>query len=71
MNVLCHPVFPYIAKRHNLSPIRGQAMRHLVAARMVEGEFGACVTCGEDIAAKRLELDPAAAVCITCASGSR
>ena len=46
-------------------------MRRLVAARMDEGEFGACVTCGEDIAAKRLELDPAAAVCITCASGFR
>ncbi len=33
--------------------------------------FGDGVTCGEDIAAKRLELDQAAAVCITCASGSR
>ena len=39
-------------------------------ARIDEGEYGACVTCGADIAAKRLELDPAAAVCIACASGS-
>ncbi len=46
-------------------------MRRLAAARMDEGEYGACVTCGEDIAAKRLELDPAAAVCIACAGGSR
>ncbi len=37
-------------------------------ARMAEGEYGFCVTCGEDIAVRRLELDPAAAVCITCAS---
>ena len=39
-------------------------------ARIGEGEFGACITCGEEIAAKRLELDPAAAVCIACAGGS-
>ncbi len=52
---------------------RGVEMARIDAAlaRMAEGEFGACVTCGEDIAARRLELDPAAAVCITCASGSR
>lgn len=36
--------------------------------RIKEGEFGACVSCGEDIAAKRLELDPAVPTCIDCAS---
>ncbi len=35
--------------------------------RIEDGEFGECVTCGEDIAAKRLELDPAVAICIDCA----
>jgi len=52
---------------------RGVEIARIGAAlvRMDEGEFGACVTYGEDIAAKRLELDPAAAACITCASGSR
>ena len=35
--------------------------------RMDAGEFGACLTCGEDIAVKRLELDPATATCIDCA----
>ncbi len=36
--------------------------------RIEEGEYGWCITCGEEIAAKRLELDPAAALCIDCAS---
>lgn len=35
--------------------------------RLDQGEYGCCVECGEDIAAKRLEVDPAAAFCITCA----
>jgi len=39
--------------------------------RIEGGEFGACLTCGEDIAAKRLELDPAIATCIDCAGGSK
>ncbi|QDC11597.1 TraR/DksA family transcriptional regulator [Oceanicola sp. D3] len=38
-------------------------------ARMEEGEFGYCVDCGEEIASARLEHDPAAALCITCARG--
>ena len=36
--------------------------------RMKEGEFGYCVECGEDIAPKRLELNPAIARCIDCAT---
>ena len=36
--------------------------------RLDEGEFGFCITCGEDIAEKRLRLDPAVATCIDCAS---
>ena len=36
-------------------------------ARIAEGEFGYCVSCGEEIAAKRLELDPTTPVCIDCA----
>ncbi len=35
--------------------------------RLDEGDYGYCVDCGEDIAAKRLEVDPAAAFCIRCA----
>ncbi len=50
---------------------RGVEIARIDAAliRMAEGEYGACVTCGEEIVARRLELDPAAAVCVTCASG--
>jgi DnaK suppressor protein len=35
--------------------------------RLDEGEYGYCAHCGEDIAAKRLKVDPAAAFCIRCA----
>lgn len=37
--------------------------------RIDEGEFGYCMECGEDIAPKRLEHNPAVATCITCARG--
>ncbi|WP_422023803.1 TraR/DksA family transcriptional regulator [Roseibium sp.] len=35
--------------------------------RLDDGDYGYCVDCGEDIAAKCLEVDPAAAFCIRCA----
>lgn len=38
-------------------------------ARMAEGEYGFCSECGEEIAPRRLALDPAVATCIACASG--
>jgi DnaK suppressor protein len=37
--------------------------------RLEEGEYGACVTCGEEIGRKRLEVDPATPTCIDCADG--
>ncbi|WP_299843175.1 TraR/DksA C4-type zinc finger protein [uncultured Roseovarius sp.] len=37
--------------------------------RLEEGEFGYCDDCGDEISLKRLELDPAAAKCISCAKG--
>ena len=36
--------------------------------RIEDGDYGYCLICGEDIPAKRLELDPATPVCIDCAS---
>ncbi len=40
------------------------------ALRRIElNTFGACLACGEDIAAKRLEFDLATATCIDCAGG--
>ncbi len=35
--------------------------------RLESGEFGWCMKCGEEIARKRLEVDPTAPLCITCA----
>ena len=38
-------------------------------ARIDEGEYGYCVDCGEEIAAGRLEFDPAIPNCVSCARG--
>lgn len=48
---------------------RAVAIRRIEAAlkRLDEGEYGWCVECGEEIAAKRLESDPAAPRCAGCA----
>jgi len=41
------------------------------ALRRIEaGDYGDCVRCGEEIAIRRLDLDPAAPLCIDCASKS-
>ncbi len=50
---------------------RAAELRRIAAAlaRMEEGEYGYCVECGEEIAVRRLELDPATPLCINCASG--
>lgn len=37
--------------------------------RLKEGEYGYCLECGDDIPEKRLNFDPAAPTCISCASG--
>lgn len=39
-------------------------------ARLDTDDYGYCLTCGEEISRKRIELDPAAAVCIDCASAT-
>lgn len=36
--------------------------------RIEDDEFGWCLTCGEEIAVKRLEIDPMATQCISCAA---
>ena len=38
-------------------------------ARLEDGEYGYCVTCGEEISEKRLTLDPSTPLCIDCANG--
>lgn len=36
--------------------------------RLDEGEFGYCVTCGDEISAGRLEHDPSVSQCLACAA---
>jgi len=38
--------------------------------RITDGEFGYCMSCGDEIESKRLENDPASPTCISCARGS-
>ena len=66
-----------------MDALQGQAMAQEVARRrdveirridaalqrIGDGEYGYCVACGEEIARKRLELDPATPNCIDCARG--
>ena len=37
--------------------------------RLDEGEWGYCLSCGDEIAEKRLAHDPSVSSCIKCASG--
>lgn len=50
---------------------RANMRLRIIAAlsRIDEEEFGYCMTCGDEIAAKRLQLDPTIATCISCARG--
>lgn len=36
-------------------------------ARIEDGDYGACLACGEDIPEKRLRFDPSIATCVDCA----
>jgi DnaK suppressor protein len=38
-------------------------------ARIADGSYGECLACGDAIAPARLLADPAATLCIACASG--
>ncbi len=47
---------------------RADLVRIDAALKRVEaGDYGYCLDCGEEIAEKRLEIDPAAALCVNCA----
>ena len=51
---------------------RDQALRDITAAlaRIDSGDYGLCESCEEPIAEKRLQFDPAARLCIACASSA-
>lgn len=50
---------------------RGARRQRVEAAlrRLDAGEFGFCEECGDEIAARRLDLDPAVSTCVSCARG--
>jgi len=49
---------------------RQRELQRIAAAlrRLENGEYGDCQDCGEPIDVRRLEMDPAADLCIRCAS---
>ena len=48
---------------------RARDLQRIDAAlrRIEDGEYGYCSECGEEIAEKRLAVDPMANLCVTCA----
>jgi len=64
------------AERGELDAIAGtltDSLREVEEAlgKLEAGTYGACESCGQEIAPARLEAKPAARLCITCASKSR
>ncbi len=72
-----------VGRLSRMDALQGQAMARATAARrdaqgariraalarLEDGEFGYCADCGDEISPKRLNLDPATPLCITCAKG--
>lgn len=70
-----------VGRLSRMDALQGQAMAQEVARRrevelkridaalkrIDDGDYGYCIACGEEIAVKRLELDPTAPTCISCA----
>ena len=71
-----------VGRLSRMDALQGQAMAQETARRrdnevaridaalkrVEQDEYGYCLSCGEKIAAKRLALDPMAALCVTCAT---
>ena len=69
-----------VGRLSRMDALQGQAMNNAIQTRRLqaiakinaalkridEGEYGYCVTCGEEIQEKRLKLDPAVARCTDC-----
>jgi len=69
-----------VGRLSRMDALQGQAMNKAIEARrsaqlkrieaalarLKDGEFGYCIKCGDEIATKRLELDPTVAVCTSC-----
>lgn len=59
-----------LAKETNRRRAQDLQRVHIALDRVRSGDYGLCLRCGEPIAAKRLEADPAATLCIACASAA-
>ncbi|MCW2309141.1 TraR/DksA family transcriptional regulator [Rhodobium gokarnense] len=48
---------------------RAAELSRIAAAldRLGRGDYGYCLSCGEDIVERRLEIDPSATLCVDCA----
>lgn len=71
-----------VGRLSRMDALQGQAMNNAIAGRrkqkllaieaalgrLREDEFGYCVKCGDEIALKRLELDPTVATCAGCSN---
>lgn len=71
-----------VGRLSRMDALQGQAMlketqsRHeeglrnisTALSRIGSGDYGYCVDCDEEIAAARLEVDPAVSLCINCAN---
>lgn len=69
-----------VGRLSRMDALQGQAMNNAIAARrkqkllaidaalerLQDEEFGYCIKCGDEIALKRLELDPTVAMCREC-----
>lgn len=69
-----------VGRLSRMDALQGQAMSNAVAARrkqalqridaalvrLEDGEYGFCLVCGDEIAERRLDLDPAIATCQGC-----
>ena len=60
-------------ERQHVAALLSQARRHLAdvdaaVARLAEGRYGVCESCGEPIGAARLAARPVTSTCIRCAS---
>lgn len=58
-----------MAQAHERRRVQERMRIKAALARIDEGEWGYCVSCGEEVVAARLANDPSVATCIKCASG--
>ncbi|MEU3464036.1 TraR/DksA C4-type zinc finger protein [Streptomyces sp. NPDC006733] len=60
-------------ERAHVAALLAQSREHLAdldraLARLEQGDYGRCETCGAPIPAERLEVRPAASTCVNCAA---